>query len=143
MNDFLTYIQSFGSLVLCRMPYLGRIDGVGLDSYERATTIGGSPAWRNNNGFGFEPRTDGRIVVVDSGVAPELRVTSGTIICFSPKFDSTPITIQAILSKSDAGGTAYIMFFGNSANRVTLYNGAVSSLLINAALNGACSITAS
>lgn len=98
-----------------------------LDSYNRARVITPGTAgigltWRRDKkGFylGQEKSLTaggGAISIVDSGAAPELRATSGTIFWTARSFQApnTGASNGRIVSKRDAGGTAYEALVNNA-----------------------------
>lgn len=116
-NDFLRLTLSLNP-VLFHCYALGHYNA--LDSYGRAVTVAGSPAWeRTERGHAFHPRTNGRLLVADSGAAPELRVTTGTLISLSPGFDARTTSFgKRFIDKRDGGGIAYSFLFNTVANNI-------------------------
>jgi hypothetical protein len=123
--------QDFESLVRSLNPALARCLLTGeprcLDAYNRPTTITNGVWRRNGKGWWFGNTLKygtvggGAIIVPNSGAAPEVQVTSGTVFWTVRDTQADVINAQ-VFNIQDAGGRRLSIYNGN-VNRVTVYDG--------------------
>jgi len=132
VSDFFDLVQSY-SPVLFRAPLLGHYNA--LDTYARATTVAGTAIWnrQRKNGFGFSPQTTGRLAVADTGAAPELNVSPGTLMAFGSNFRTVVGSDQQLISKRDAGGIGYEFYISGAS--LIVASGATNTTLAVAFAN--------
>jgi len=151
LNSFYDYLTSLSPAMAT---LLLRGSAECLDSYNRPRvvtpgTAGVGLTWRRDKkGYylGQEKSLTaggGSITIADSGAAPELRATSGTIFWTAKNFQTLAVDASAtgarIVSKRDAGGTAFDILIGAS-NQLTIWDGATGRTLVASSLTGAKSV---
>lgn len=68
--------------------------------------------------------TPGAVVVADTGAGDPTRLTSGTLLLFGDELNPTAMSgFQRLLSKRDAGGTAYDLLVDGAAGVFSWYDG--------------------
>lgn len=144
LQDFIGLVQSL-SPAMGRLLLRGHVET--LDSYSRASTInaaGFNPRWfRTKQGYWFSASPSygggGGIVTVEGA---EQRALSGTIFLTARRFDIRAVEngIRLVV-KRDAGGAAWDLAIGSSANVLSMYDGTNTRTFTSAALAAAKSLS--